>query len=351
MKKIIIAVVIVVVLVGAGLGTYFTMEASATQKQVINENQMPKKDTNQNQTPKKVENPVKSNENPGVDYNNISYKQVNFNGISIQCPTFLSKENNGNNTMTLSSADNSVVLNLNQIPNENGIENYYNQAVSNTNNVVYKYVNSKTFSLSWENGSNGIYESGIVNGNSIVIFKITFPEKDKDKISDTITKIYKSFIANMSNSQSTTVTPSNNDNQPLTYNEAKNYVHRYLVDTNQWKKSHGQYVYQIGQDLQISLSAKPEAMAPEIIGTNYSNSLETQKCINEINASGIRYAFEYDMIFSGNSITGGNIQRLGDYYVTQNSVYLDDVCNMIVTKVADIDNGNLTNVIKPPAGV
>lgn len=343
MKKIIIAVVIVVVLVGAGLGTYFTMEASATQKQVTNENPTPKKDTNQNPAPKKVENPVKTNENPGVDYNNISYKQVNFNGINIQCPTFLSNESTSNNSMTLSSADNSVVLNLNQVPNENGIENYYNQAVSNTNNVVYKYVNSKTFSLSWENGSNGIYESGIANGNSIVIFKITFLEKDKDKISDTITKIYKSFIANMSNSQSTTVTPSNNDNQQLTFNEASNYVYKYLIDTNQWIKK-------TPKDIPAIIN---NAMGNNSVGklTHYSliNNPETNKCMNEINEN----APIYDVWYVESVQSGQNTvvqSRIASYYVVKNGIYYQTLDSGL-EKVADIDNGNLTNVIKPPAGV
>lgn len=335
MKKIIIIVVIVIVLVGVGLGTYFTIEASATQKTT----------TGENKAPKKVERPVKSNEKPKVDYNNISYKEVNFNGISIQAPTFLSEEsgNDGGSGMILSSVDNSVVLNLIKVPNTNGIENYFNQAVSNTSNIVYKYVNTKTFSLSWESGENGIYESGIINRNSIIIFKITFPEKNKDKISATITKIYKSFIANMSN-ENTTISLNNNQNQQLTFNEASNYLYKYLVDTNQWIKKSAKYTPAI-----IDISGNDSSVGT-LSAANFSNDAVTEKCINKINENAPIYYLWYVEDVQDSPTLGGHQARIGSYYIVQNGIYYENAGTMTLEKVAIIDNGVITNV-RVPAGV
>ncbi|MGL5649098.1 MAG: hypothetical protein ACRDDY_14740 [Clostridium sp.] len=380
MKKKVLVIIIAAVIVVGGATTVFALDHNQNNSKNTTVDQT--KSTNAPATKSTTTTEKSKSQTPNViDYSNFQYVNINYDGISMECPSFLVDKSVTNGQEILKSSDGTVTLELNKIQNEHGITSYYNSIKSNLTQIGFNYLGKNTYSLAFANGNNEVYECGIVNGNSIITFKLTYP-KDKESNFDTIIpKVYSSFISNIyvepttktitavkttnnkpqtvstttkntevvnknnsnatsnESSQKSNTTTSSNTNQIInnpnfTYDVAAGDLKQYLTLTGQWQENHGRYSYELENDGQNTSEAAYE------IGKEFANDPQSKEYLQNIENHTPNYAINY-MCYVMNTKQSGYTNRIGTYYLTSNAIYLQNMVNMQITKVANIENGTI----------
>ncbi|WP_297438395.1 hypothetical protein [uncultured Clostridium sp.] len=146
-----------------------------------------------------AENKLNDSNQGNSGYGNFYYETyVNGRyGFSIQYPSFLTETEypqNGDG-VTIETVDRSASLSIwgsNNVLNDT-TQSLYNEMLSSTSGVGYKFLGKTSFVITWNEGSSTYYHCTKVGSGSTNSFTIKSPIKDKDIFDPIITKLYESF--------------------------------------------------------------------------------------------------------------------------------------------------------------
>lgn len=85
---------------------------------------------------------------------------------------------------------------INTIEENETIENYYNRALGNApGSIAYQRLGSDSYTISYTNGSNIVYEKSIINDGVIFTLNMTYPSSQQNKYDEMVTRVADTFTA------------------------------------------------------------------------------------------------------------------------------------------------------------
>ena len=144
----------------------------------------------------KTKEVIAISDNEYGDFSYLKYNNARF-GFSIEYPSFFNdiKESKNGDGVILQNIDKNVVLILTGINNTSNktAEEFFNEYISNTNNIVHKKYFGNCFMIASENNNMVYFIYEAVGSGSLNSFIIGYPKKDKEVFDGIIKHLKQTF--------------------------------------------------------------------------------------------------------------------------------------------------------------